>query len=71
MLMIHIVIVMLNIKCNHTEAYTNSIATFIKREFPVLVQPKDAALLDLLTEAIVGTGQGAEQFLADEEIPQG
>ena len=48
---------MLNIKTNLADAYANSIVTFIKREFPVFVQPKDHALLDLLTDAIVGTGQ--------------
>lgn len=48
---------MLNIKCNLSEAYAANIATFIKREFPVLVQKSDSALLDLLTDAIVGTGQ--------------
>lgn len=45
------------IKCNKTEPYSNVIATFIKREFPLFTRPGDSDLLDLLTDAILATGQ--------------
>ncbi len=48
---------MYQIHCNKTEPYGEAISAFIKREFPVLVKPNDAALLDLLTDAIIASGQ--------------
>lgn len=45
------------IACNRAEPYAEVISTYIKREFPVLVKQGDSALLDLLTDAIVGSGQ--------------
>lgn len=48
---------MYSIKCNHSEAYETPITTYLKREFPILLKPNDHALLDLLTEAIVASGQ--------------
>lgn len=46
---------MLNITCDHLDPYADSIATFIKREFPVLAKTGD--MLDLLTDAIIASGQ--------------
>lgn len=48
---------MYDIKCNRTEVYAGPIAQYIKREFPVFVKPNDASMLDLLTEAILASGQ--------------
>lgn len=48
---------MYDIKCNLSEVYANSISQFIKREFPVFVKPDDHDLLDLLTDAIIGSKQ--------------
>lgn len=47
----------MNISCDQSDPYGGIISTFIKREFPVFVRQGDSALLDLLTEAIVASGQ--------------
>jgi hypothetical protein len=51
------IVVMYDIKCNQVEPYAESIALFIKQEFPVLTKHNDSQMLDLLTEAIVASGQ--------------
>lgn len=48
---------MFKVKCTESEPYGVSIETFLKQEFPVLLKPQDSAVLDLLTEAIVASGQ--------------
>ncbi len=48
---------MYSLKHNGDNPYGEQIATFIKGEFPLYLQAKDASLIDLLSEAIVGTGQ--------------
>ena len=57
MLIRKMIVVMLNISCDQTEPYAESIALFIKREFPVLVKHDDSQMLELLTDAIIASGQ--------------
>lgn len=45
----------MKIECDLTEPYAESIALFIKREFPILAKHGD--LLELLTDAIIASGQ--------------
>lgn len=46
-----------NIQCSLQDPYSGVISTFIKKSFPNFLKAKDKSTLDLLTEAIVGSGQ--------------
>lgn len=46
----------MKIKCL-CDPYSETISTYLKREFPVLVQKNDTSLLDILTDAIIASGQ--------------
>jgi len=48
---------MYSITTNQSDPYGVLISNYIKSEFPIFLQRTDSALLDLLTTAIVGTGQ--------------
>lgn len=48
---------MYDITTNYQDPFAETITTFIKSEFPVLVKPHDHATLDLLTDAIIASNK--------------
>jgi hypothetical protein len=47
----------MEIHCQADDAYSDAIRLYLMREFPALVTPDKADLVELLTDAIVATGQ--------------